>query len=137
MKKVNVMNELKLVISEDCGNSPKKNQLKEFNIALMKQDWPFILEQIANNIVWHIVGEKKLEGKDAFINAVKKENMPAIQLEINEIITHGNVASVNGSVKLKNNKHIAFCHVYKFGSFKKTAKIKECTSYFIELKEKR
>src|SRR5690625_6628460 len=98
------MNELQLIIPKDCGNSPKKNHLKNFNIALVKQDIPFIVDSVADDIVWNIVGKKIVRGKDGFMNLLKKEDPSlAIKLEINEIITHGNVASANGSVELKND----------------------------------
>lgn len=52
-------------------------------------------------------------------------------LHIHHIITHGNVASLNGKLTLTNGDKLEFCHVYRFSGFGKKAKIKEITSYII------
>lgn len=55
-------------------------------------------------------------------------------IEIKNIITHGDSASVDGVMESPDGKLYAFCDVYKFSGFKNT-KIKKMTSYVIETKQ--
>ena len=47
----------KIISSPDCGNSPKMELLKEFNIAFAKGDVKFITESVTDDIVWNIIGD--------------------------------------------------------------------------------
>ncbi|MFT7898482.1 hypothetical protein VBY74_00745 [Tenacibaculum ascidiaceicola] len=40
---------------------------KEFNIALAKGDLEFLTESVTDEIVWNIIGDRKIEGKEEFI----------------------------------------------------------------------
>lgn len=123
---------IKLSIPPDCGNAPKKRILKDFNIALVTMNRSFLLENLADNMIWNIVGDEALVGKDNFIDKLEKLHKEKItELFIYDIITHGYVASAHGKVNGVNFSY-DFCHVYKFTSASKTAKIREITSYIIQ-----
>lgn len=109
--------------------------LEQFNKAFADNDTDFLAEHVTNNIKWTAVGDFTVEGKEAFIEALK--NMLAgepWEMEIDDIITHGNVAAVNGSMKSKDGKQYAFCDIYCFDGFT-NAKIQEMTSYAVEIKK--
>jgi hypothetical protein len=121
-----------IICAEDCGNSPKKELIKEFVIALAKNDLDFILANITGDILWNRVGDNLIQGKDDFAENFKQlKDNKAIEIHINTIITHGNTGAANGTLKFEK-KCFAFCDVYIFSSAK-NAKIKEITSYVIEL----
>lgn len=123
---------LKLTAPDDCGNAPKKLVLRDFNTALVTKDHPIILDTIADDIAWTIVGDETVRGKEAFIRKLDELlNDPAVELVIDYIITHGYTASANGKV-IGTKQTCNFCHVYRFAGASKTAKIKEITSYFIK-----
>lgn len=123
---------IKLSVPKDCGNAPKKLILKNFNIALVTGDTETILGNLADHMTWTIIGDKMVKGKDAFIDKLSELHDGEItELVIHDIITHGYVASAHGKV-LGVNRDYYFCHVYKFTSASKTAKIKEMTSYIID-----
>lgn len=124
---------LKVECAENCGNAPKKQLLKEWTIALAEKNIDFCLDCMRDDIVWNVVGQSKLEGKEKYEKAIKEIRWEVKKLTIENIITHGNTASVNGIFILEDKKQIAFCDVYKFGGFGKNAKIKEITSYVIPL----
>ncbi|WP_053376293.1 hypothetical protein [Paenibacillus sp. FJAT-27812] len=126
--------ELKLICAEDCGNSPKKKLLKDFNIAFANYDIDFISENISEEMCWNLVGEQLLiKGKVPVVETLKvmKKNKVS-ELSITHIITHGNTGAANGFIKYENNKSYAFCNVYLFSGAGKNAKIKEITSYVLE-----
>jgi hypothetical protein len=125
---------MKIACAEDCGNSPKKKLLKEWSIAAASHDIDFCAEWAADDVVWEIVGDRRIEGKDLFVQALRQwQGRIVEQLRIENIITHGNVGSVNGTIVLDDQRSFAFCNVNKFSSGKQS-KIKAITSYVIELR---
>lgn len=120
--------------AEDCGNAPRKNLLKRYNIAYAQNDFDFCLEWVADDIVWEMIGEQRFEGKQAFEKALAQMKENEVQmLQIHQIITHGNVASANGTLTFVDGKQWAYCDVYQFRGFSKTAKIRTISSYVIPI----
>ena len=117
-------------IEADCGNSLRKNFLKDFNCAFANGDMDFLLDHVCEDIVWDIVGDKLIQGKEAFMEAIKEmcENV-ADELKLNTIITHGRNASASGEIKMAG-KSYAFCDVYIFTSASSLI-IKKLKSYVI------
>lgn len=127
---------LRIICADDCGNSPKKAFLKEFNVAFVEGNQPFIMENLADDIQWTIVGDKRIEGKKAFIAKLSEmQNSNITELHLKTIITHGKTGAVDGTIKLDSGKVFAFCDMYLFTSAGKKGKLKEITSYVIEIKD--
>ncbi|CAM1363286.1 conserved hypothetical protein [Tenacibaculum litoreum] len=100
---------LKIISSPSCGNSPKMTLLKEFNIALAKGDLEFLTESVTDEIVWNIIGDRKVEGKEEFIEELKKiKEKEVIELTLEQILSHGKEGAVNGTIKMRNGKNILF-----------------------------
>lgn len=113
----------------------KAKFLKKFNEAFAKSDTEYIVDHVTDDISWTIVGDSTVEGKDAFIQALKTmESEEPFELEIKNIITHGDSAAVNGTMKSQDGSSYAFCDIYKFSRYK-NPKISAITSYVIELKK--
>ncbi len=109
--------------------------LKEFNEAYANKDKAFIFQNITDDIIWDMVGDRLIRGKEEFIQHWEEmETAATYALEIKNIITHGKMAMVEGSMKMTDPSGkegiFAFCDVYKFSGFK-NLKIKEMTSYVI------
>lgn len=120
---------------EDCGNAPRKQILQKLNVAFAKNDDEFILDKMAKNIRWDRVGDTPIQGKDDFAKALKElGNFKTRELVINTVITHGDTGAVEGKLIMEDGSVIAFCDIYKFNGYSKTAKIKEMTYYAVELK---
>lgn len=95
----------KVIMSEDCGNSPKNILLKDLTIAFAKGGSKFILQSVTNEIKWNFVGYKTYQGKEAFTEYVKGiSTEKAAEVKIHQISTHGASGAINGEVKLKNGK---------------------------------
>jgi hypothetical protein len=123
----------KIIISEDCGNSPKNIFVQEITIAFAKDDSKFILSRVMDDIRWNIIGDRLIEGKDRFVEALGEMKKDAVEvLTIRHIATHGKAGAVDGTIRLENGKLRAFCNVYEFSNSKGSA-IKEITSYFIDI----
>ena len=130
----NQSRDVQVECAENCGNSPKKELLKELTIAYAKNDMDFCLQCMRDDVTWILVGKKEIQGTTEFRETLEQLNEREVKkLTIDNIITHGNTGSVNGTILLKDNNEIAFCDVYNFGGFGKKAKIKKITSYVIPI----
>ncbi|HLU51685.1 MAG TPA: hypothetical protein VKZ42_05925 [Flavobacteriaceae bacterium] len=121
----------KIISSPNCGNSPKMEFLKEFNIAFANGDVEFISESVTDDVVWNIIGDKKIEGKEKFteeLNRMKSEKVSELILQ--HILSHGKEGAANGIIKMSDGKKYAFSDFYVFRGAKGT-KIKSLTSYVI------
>lgn len=123
----------KIVSSPNCGNSPKMEFIKEFNIAFAKGNIEFITESVTDDITWNIIGDKKIEGKENFIvelEKMKSENVSELVLE--HILSHGKEGAASGIMKMQDGKKYAFSDFYVFQGAKGN-KLKSINSYLIEL----
>lgn len=124
----------RIIIKEDCGNSPKNILLQQFTIAIARRDTKFILDTIADPIRWNIVGDRLIEGREdlaEFLRQLKSNKVTL--LTIHHIASHGKAGAVDGMQKLDSGETLAFCNVYEFGNTKGTL-VSDITSYLIHQK---
>lgn len=110
----------KITVKADCGNSPRKEFLKQFHTAMAEGDWSFVADNLSDSIRWEWVGNQVLDSKAVEEQLVKSPLWQVKELVVDAIITHGNEASANGRVVTAAGKTFAFCNVYKFKGFKGT-----------------
>lgn len=123
----------KIISSPNCGNSPKMEFLKDFNIAFAKGDVKFITENVTDEIVWNIIGDKKIEGKEKFTGELEQmKSEKAAELTISQVLSHGKEGAANGIMTMQNGKKYAFSDFYRFKGAK-GVKINSITSYVIEI----
>ncbi|PIE47440.1 MAG: DNA-binding protein [Gammaproteobacteria bacterium] len=124
----------KITSNPDCGNSPKMEFLKKFNIAFATGDIEFMIDSVSDDIVWEIIGDRKIEGKEKFTQYLEEiKSIETDELVIDHILSHGKEeGAASGIMKTKGGKKYAFADFYTF-SGAKGATIKSFTSYVIEL----
>jgi len=44
----------KVIAREDCGNTPKKLLLRDFNIAVSEGDFAFVRRNITEDVTWNL-----------------------------------------------------------------------------------
>jgi hypothetical protein len=124
----------KVIIGEDCGNSPKNLFVQELTIALAKGDTKFILINVTEDIHWNLVGDRLIEGKAKIKEILEQmKNDKVTELTLDHIATHGKAGAVDGRMRFKNGKTVAECNVYEFSN-RKGSRVRKITSYEIELK---
>jgi hypothetical protein len=124
----------RVILHEDCGNSPKNKLLKKFTIAFAKRDVKFILDSVTENVGWNILGDQMIEGKENLTEFLKRsKNMPVALLTIHHVTSHGKAGAVDGTQMSKEGKILAFCNVYEFRNTKGTV-ISQITSYVINIR---
>jgi hypothetical protein len=125
---------MKIIYPEHCENAPKKILLIDLYKAVAVQDDDFILNNLTDDAVLHIVGLREVVGKENVISAVNTLVAKGLtEIIIKDAITHGNTAAVYGSLLFKDDLRIDFCNIYVFRGYSKTAKIREIRSYMINL----
>lgn len=123
----------KIKVHTDCGNSPKREFLKAFNIAFPHGDIDFIRDHLSENIRWEMVGYKTVEGKGNVLMELEEGKKSIMtEFELSTIITHGKEGSASGVFTMKDGKTFKFCDVYKFKGSKTI--IEEMISFVIEIK---
>jgi hypothetical protein len=123
----------KIISSPNCGNSPKMEFLKKFNIAFAEGNIEFLTKCVAAEIVWNIIGDRKIEGIDEFTEELEKmKSKKATELIIDQILSHGKEGASNGVMKMQNGKKYAFSDFYVFKNTKSTD-LKSITSYVVEI----
>lgn len=123
----------KITSIPNCGNSPKMAFLREFNVAFAQGNVNFLIESVTDKIVWNIVGDKKITGKDNFVVEFEKmKTEKATELMLDQILSHGKEGAANGIMKMQNGKKYAFSNFYQFSTAKGTT-VKSITSYVVEI----
>jgi ketosteroid isomerase-like protein len=111
--------------------------LQELNAAFERGDVDFILDHVADDIHWNMVGDSVVEGKEALreeMLAPDEGRLPKLHVE--SIITHGNRAAVEGTMTLPDQngavKTYAFCDLYEM-SGSGSDKVRALKAFVIEL----
>ena len=123
----------KITVKSDCGNAPKKELLKQLNIAFAKANSDFLAGIVSDDIEWNIMGDQKISGKEQFtkkLETLKSEKVS--ELILDRILTHGKEGAANGIIKMQNGKEYAFSDFYEFTSAK-GAKVRSITSYIVRI----
>jgi len=117
----------------------KEKFIQELNQAFAKADVPFILNCMSDDIEWEMIGGNTNKGKAEIEKEMAQmKDFEITTMKIDKIITHGKLASANGTFSMKENgeeKFYGFCDIYEFNAFKEV-KISKMTSYVIPLKMK-
>jgi len=63
----------RIIIGEDCGNSPKNIFVQELTIALASGEVKSVVNSVAGAVRWNVVGYRVIQGKDLLAAALEKE----------------------------------------------------------------
>jgi hypothetical protein len=125
---------MKINSKPDCGNSPKKELVKDMTIYFSSYDLDKAMNHLDKDVSWTLVGDKRVVGKEKFRVALEEMSQnKALELTIHSIITHGKEAAVNGEMVMEDGSKFGFSDFYKF-SGAKGVKVISIVSYVIEMK---
>jgi len=125
---------VKINVPEDCGNAPKKLFLKDFVVAIVNNDHSFVVSNTIDDVRLNFVGGECIDGKQNVLAALQQSRSDKVtELTIHTIVTHGYNGVVDGVLKFKDGKTIAFCDIYLFRASTNKAPIKEITTYLITM----
>lgn len=126
-------NDMKMIIPKGCNNAPRKQIVIDFTVGILTQQSNIIEEYTHESIIWHRLKEQiKLEGLSSLMTTLQGDKTIKVDcLEIDQVITHGKSASINGVLLFADGSKVDFCDVYTFSSAAKSGKVKEVKSYRI------
>lgn len=113
-----------------------KSFLRDLNEAFVRSNSEFILEHVTEEVRWNLIGDQIIEGKEKFREVIEDvDTDEAFELRINNIVTEGSTAVVDGSIKPKSassqSQVYFFCDIYKLTE-DEDPKVSEITSYVLE-----
>ncbi len=125
---------VRLTINTKCGNAPRNRLLGDLNNAFARADVEAILDHFTDDILWHIIGQANLRGKETVRAALEAmKGTITTKLLIHSTVPHGPEAAVNGINTTEQGGPFAFCDANSFTSAS-GQKIKAMTSYVIDLR---
>ena len=111
------MTNLTFSIPIDCNNAPKKQVIRDFNIAFAQGDVTGVLPFLSEEVEWDMVGKKVLQGKtavEAELNHMAETAFQSLSLDI--ILTHGKFGSAVGTLTTADGGVYRFSDTYEFVS---------------------
>lgn len=123
-----------IVVPEDCGNAPREAWLRDFNVDFINGDVEATLGYVTEDVTWNLVGEATIEGREgmrSWLEAMAGKKARRVVLE--NIITHGDTAAINGRYEMESGSEFAFCDIYEFTGAAADKPIVNYSSYVIRL----
>jgi ketosteroid isomerase-like protein len=110
--------------------------LEAINDAFARGDVDFFETNVTDDVRWELVGDEVTEGREALLAMMRSnEGGPLPELVVENVITHGNRAAVEGTMRLADKdgavKSYGFCDVYEMSGFT-NPKIRSVKSYILE-----
>lgn len=116
-----------------------RERVSKCNDAFIKGDADYIIHRVTDDVVWELVGEATLTGKEEVKNLLEPMRGVVAEEHLAEtIITQGNQAIVQGTMVMPdgkgNKKRYAFSDMYTFRD-ETSEQIQALKAFLIELKE--
>lgn len=116
-----------------------RERVSKCNDAFLKGDADYIINRVAEDVVWELVGETTLKGKEEIRKML--EPMRGVKIEEHHtetILTQGNQAIVQGTMVMPdgngNKINYAFCDMYSFKD-ETSEQIQVLKAFIIEINE--
>ena len=124
---------MELHIPPHCIDTPSKALLRDLTVLFASYQVPEAMAHLADDVVWTLVGEKPVHGREAFAKELEAmSGNKAVALTIHAILTHGNDAAVHGEMHMADGHRFGFADFYTFTSAKGD-RVQAITSYVIKL----
>src|SRR5690606_35523659 len=115
---------MKFSFPQDCGNSPKRELIKNICLAVVNNDMAKFYSHLADDIIWEFVENVRLSGKQEVKDFYEKNRTGQVEgMVLDYILTHGKQGSARGNIIL-SARSIHFADFYEFASAKCTLIIK-------------
>jgi uncharacterized protein len=100
-------------------SADRKNIVEQINAAFAENNLEKVLSFCTDDLVWTMVGDTTVKGKDAIRRWIGSMNPQPPQLMIQQIVAEGDVAIARGDMIMKDSTDgiahtYSFCDVYRF-----------------------
>lgn len=117
-------------------SATNKEIVEKVNASFAEGAVEGFLSHCADDVVWTIIGEKTVNGKNAIREWMSSMDMEPPKFTVNNIIAESDFATAYGdmSMKEKDGKTVpySYCDIYRF----RDGKIVELTSFVIKTEAK-
>ncbi|KYG64814.1 ketosteroid isomerase [Bdellovibrio bacteriovorus] len=111
-----------------------KATLEEANAAISKGNFEGFLEFCVDDIIWNMIGDEYLKGKEQVRAWMKKTYSSPPDFNAASWIIQGDVLAVEGDITIKDTNgksvHSKYCDVWRF----RGGKMAELNAYAVEIK---
>lgn len=121
--------DLQINVEADCGNAPRKAQVRDWLIALASGDLDTVCDDLDDDVCWDVAGSQRFDGIDevrTHVEEVAKEHIE--ELSIRHVLSHGKQVAVEGATNSSR-----FAHVITYTGHGRTARVAEVISFIAPL----
>jgi hypothetical protein len=108
-------------IDVDCGNAPRKAQVRDWLIAVAQGDPDEVGRLLSEDVSWEAVGSSTIHGRDVVLAGLRSE--PARTLVVASLLSHGKFVAAEGSMLSADGGSERFAYFFTFTGHAKTALI--------------
>ena len=120
---------LDIEVAPDCGNAPRKAQLREWLISLAAGDIESVCAELADDVVWDTAGSDTLTGIEEVRSRIERLAERKIsRLQIRHLLSHGKEIAAEGTT-VGDEGDQRFVRLVTYGGHGKNAKISRIVSY--------
>lgn len=124
---------MKITYNQDASGSTRKNLLYDITLLFVQYKVDTLKNYFDEDIVWALVGDSPIVGKDNFTNALRKMGAnKANELTIHDIMVDSKSGAVHGEMTMEDGTQYGFSDFYIFTSSERTL-IKSIRSYIVKL----
>lgn len=117
---------LQIDVEADCGNAPRKAQVRDWIIAIAKGDVDAVCRDFDDGICWDVAGKQRYDGISDVRTYVEKLTEGNVdRLTIRHLLSHGKQVAAEGT-----STSSRFAHIITYTGHGRTAKIAKIISYF-------
>ncbi|MBY5161910.1 nuclear transport factor 2 family protein [Salsipaludibacter albus] len=116
---------LEVNVDADCGNAPRKAQVRDWLISLAEADVDTVCSQLDDDVRWDVAGSRVHSGIDevrCLVEGWAEDHVS--QLRIRHLLSHGKQVCAEGATSTRR-----FVHVVTYTSHGRAAKIAEIVTY--------
>lgn len=120
---------LKVTVDADCGNAPKKEQVRDWVIDLARGNVKEVCESLSDDVTWEEAGSDTTSGTESVrsrITELARSEVSAI--EVRHLLSHGKQVVVEGTLTCDGSDE-RFVHIITFSGHGKGAMISEVLTY--------
>jgi uncharacterized protein len=118
-------------------SAKNKEIVEQVNAAFAQNSVEGFLSVCADDVVWTMVGDKTVEGKDAIRQWMASMDLEPLKFTVDNVIAEGDFVTAHGdmTMKDKDGKAVPYscCNIYRF----RGDKIVELRAFVIKTKAKR
>lgn len=116
---------LEVTVDVDCGNAPRKAQVRDWVVALAAGDVDAVCNELDTGVRWDVAGQRRYEGIDEvrrYVEQLADEEITS--LSIRHVLSHGKQVVAEGATDTTR-----FIHLVTYTGHSKTASIAEVITY--------